>query len=114
MTVALTQPAFRGVLDGLAQPEPAESADLRGPNQKISNQTQGASVRACEQAQVNNHIERGRWPTWTSRNERCYRLPAENPVEARPDSRKPHSEKWGLTCLYLVAGAGFEPATFGL
>jgi hypothetical protein len=31
-----------------------------------------------------------------------------------PHSRRPHFEKWGPTCSFLVAGAGFEPATFGL
>jgi hypothetical protein len=35
-------------------------------------------------------------------------------VETAPGSRRPRHEKRGLTCGYMVAGAGFEPATFGL
>ena len=44
-----------------------------------------------------------------------WRLYARQPVykaltsEALSDERK-----WPLTCTYVVAGAGFEPATFGL
>ncbi len=31
---------------------------------------------------------------------RFYRIPVDDPVEDSPESRRPHSEKWGLTCYF--------------
>jgi hypothetical protein len=34
--------------------------------------------------------------------------------EVKPESKKPNYQGWAFCLKWLVAGAGFEPTTFGL